>query len=245
MFRVAHPPPGESKKIYGVSRTFLYYPAAIIIQELCNGDFVLIPSDKKQEGMDMMIGCAADCMTSTSKILGSTKATLPPNVPWVEMYNIMSKMCENKHLTISEQSIVFCPITDQNDLTNATAGRLLFREETCSPDNEFDTNFDSRECSKCYTPIGSTPAVFWMYPKSSNHLYDHIQCYVIETSRVLEFSLTYCSAARQESFLVFTAYEIVSQYLSVGRCTFTEGYDIPVSPYYSVSQPATINSTKF
>lgn len=139
--------------------------------------------------------------------------------------------------------MVFCPITDHNNPTNATAGRLLFREENCSPDNEFDSKFDSRECSKCYTPIGST--VFCMYLKSSNHLYDHIRCYVIETSRVLEFSLTCCSAARQESFLLFTAYELVSQYASAGKCAFTEGFDVSVSPSYSVSQPATVNSTKF
>ena len=51
----------------------------------------------------------------------------------------MSRICDNKYFTISEQSVVFCPIIDQNDPANATAGRLLFREARCSPDHDFYT----------------------------------------------------------------------------------------------------------
>ena len=53
------------------------------------------------------------------------------------MYIIISRMGENKYFTISEQSMVFGPIADQNDPSNAIADRLLFREEKCSPDIEF------------------------------------------------------------------------------------------------------------
>ncbi len=37
--------------------------------------------------------------------------------------------------------MVLHPITDYNDPTNATAGRLLFREEKCSPDSELDSKW--------------------------------------------------------------------------------------------------------
>ena len=83
-------------------------------------------------------------MTSTSKILGSAKATLPLNALWVEMYIIMSRMFKNKHLTISEHSTVSCPNTDENGPTNTTVSRLLFRQEKCSQDNEPDPTCYSR-----------------------------------------------------------------------------------------------------
>ncbi len=50
-------------------------------------------------------------------------------------------MREISYLTISEQSMVLRPITDYNESTNATAGRLLFREEKCSPDSELDSKW--------------------------------------------------------------------------------------------------------
>ena len=84
-----------------------------------------------------------------------------------------------------------------------------------------------------------------MYPSASNHRYDPIQCYVIEPNRTLEFSLTYSSATRQESFLLITAYNIATQYSSAGECHLTLGTLVPVSPIFSVSQPATFNSTEF
>ena len=46
--------------------------------------------------------------------------------------------CELLCFTISELSMVLCPTADQNDSTNATAGRLLFCEEKCSPDSKPD-----------------------------------------------------------------------------------------------------------
>ena len=67
----------------------------------------------------------------------------------------------------------------------------------------------------------------------------------METQSILEFLLTSCSASRQESFLLFTAYNIASQYLTNGNCKFSLGEFVPVSPTFSVSQPATVNSTQF
>ena len=84
-----------------------------------------------------------------------------------------------------------------------------------------------------------------MCPGSSNHRYDHIQCYVIEPNRNLESLLTDCSATRKESFLLFTAYNIVSQFVTNGQCQATLGSIIPVSPVFSVSQPANVNYTEF
>ena len=94
------------------------------------------------------------------------------------------------------------------------------------------------------TPIRE-PAVWWMCPSSSNHRYDHIQCYVNEPNRILGCPLTYCSVARQESFLIFTGYDIASEYSSAGICQVTLGSFISLSPGFSVSQPATLNSTEF
>ena len=96
--------------------------------------------------------------------------------------------------------------------------------------------------SKSVTLKGAVP---WMYLGSSNHRYDHIQCYVNEPNRVLEYSLTYCSATRQESFLLFTTYNVASEYSSNGQCQLTLGSFVTVSPAFSVSQPATFNSTEF
>ena len=62
---------------------------------------------------------------------------------------------------------------------------------------------------------------------------------------IVGFLLTSCSASRQESFLLFTAYNVASQYLTNGICTFFLGELVPVSPTFSVSQPATVNSTEF
>lgn len=84
-----------------------------------------------------------------------------------------------------------------------------------------------------------------MFPSSSNHRYDHIQCYVIEHNRNLEYSLTYCSATRKESFLLFTAYNIASEFVTNGQCQLTLGSLISMSPVFSVSQPANVNSTEF
>ena len=95
---------------------------------------------------------------------------------------------------------------------------------------------------KSYT---TTPTVWWMFPRSSNHRYEHIQCYVIEPNRILESLLTDSSATRQDSFILFTAYNIASQFLSAGKCQLTLGSFVPVSPIFSVSQPATVNSTEF
>ena len=81
-----------------------------------------------------------------------------------------------------------------------------------------------------------------MFPSSSNHRHDHIQYRVIGSIRILECSLIHCSANRQESFILFTGYNVASQYLSAGQCQLTVGSWIPVSPIYSVSQPATVNS---
>ncbi len=84
-----------------------------------------------------------------------------------------------------------------------------------------------------------------MHYSSSIHRYYHIQCYVIKPKRIVEYSLTYCSATRQASFLVFSGYNIASEYSTNGQCQFTLGDIISVSPVYSVSQPAKVNSTKF
>ncbi len=84
-----------------------------------------------------------------------------------------------------------------------------------------------------------------MCPSSSNHRYDYIQCYVIEPNRNLEFSLTYCSATRKESFLLFTGYNVASEVESNGQCQLSLGSIIPLSPVFSVSQPANVNSTDF
>ena len=56
--------------------------------------------------------------------------------------------------------------------------------------------------------------------------------------------MTCCSATRQESFLLITAYEIASQYFTNEQCQLTLGSLIPLSPFFSVSQPATFNSTE-
>ncbi len=94
-----------------------------------------------------------------------------------------------------------------------------------------------------HTP--DTGRLWRMFLSSSNHRYNHIQCYVIEPNRNLEYSLTDCSATRQESFLLFTAYNVASVYLTDGQCQLALGSLIPVSPVFSVSQPANVNSTEF
>lgn len=86
---------------------------------------------------------------------------------------MMFRMSENKNLTISEGPMVSCPNTNENDPTNATAGRFLFHDEKCSPDNEFDPNFDSLPNYK-YTHSWGIPAMWWMYPSSSNYRDNHI-----------------------------------------------------------------------
>ena len=83
-----------------------------------------------------------------------------------------------------------------------------------------------------------------MFPSCSNYRYDHIQHCVIDHNDILESSLTHYSANTQESFILFTAYNIASQYSSAGQCQLTLGLLIPVSPVYSVSQPATVNPTE-
>ena len=67
-------------------------------------------------------------MSYVLKPLILQKARLPPTP-----YNWKSML---SYSTISEQSMVLRSITDQNDPTNATAGRLLFRKKKCSPDSE-------------------------------------------------------------------------------------------------------------
>ena len=57
--------------------------------------------------------------------------------------------------------------------------------------------------------------------------------------------MKYCSATRQESFLLITAYYIASDYLTDGQCQLTLGSLVPVSPAFSVLQPAKVNSTEF
>ena len=88
-------------------------------------------------------------------------------------------------------------------------------------------------------------AMCWMFLGSSNDRYNHIQCYVFETDPDIEQSLTCSSATRKESFLIFTAYNIASQTLNHGTCQLSLGSIIPMDPYFSVSQPATVNVTKF
>ena len=106
----------------------------------------------------------------------------------------------------------------------------------------FSTSHNQTPASSSHTP---TPAVWSMFPSSSIHQYDHRQCYITEPNRILEYSLIRCSATRKESFLLFTAYNIASEYLRQGQCQFQLGTIIPVSPFFSVSQPATVNSTEF
>lgn len=84
-----------------------------------------------------------------------------------------------------------------------------------------------------------------MFPCSSIDQYDHIQCYVIGPTRILEYSLTYCSATRQETYLLFTGYNVASEYSSDGQCQLELGSLIPLTPILSISQPATFNSTEF
>ena len=55
--------------------------------------------------------------------------------------------------------------------------------------------------------------------------------------------MTICSASRQESFLIYTAYNTGSQYLRNGFCTYTLGELVYLSPAFSVSQPATLDPT--
>ena len=83
-----------------------------------------------------------------------------------------------------------------------------------------------------------------MYPSSSNHGHDHIQYGVIKSILILESSLTHCSANKQESFILLTGYNVASQYMSAGQCQLTLGPWISVSPFYSVSQPATVVSAE-
>ena len=86
--------------------------------------------------------------------------------------------------------------------------------------------------------------MWWMFSSSSNHRQDHIQYRVTESICILEPSLTHCSANRQESFIIFTGYNIASQYLSDGQCQLALGPWLQVSPIYSVSQPATVISAE-
>ena len=50
---------------------------------------------------------------------------------------------------------------------------------------------------------------------------------------------------RQESYLIFTAYNLASQYQTNGECQLALGSLIPLNPVFSVLQPAKVNSTDF
>ncbi|KAM0799753.1 hypothetical protein BDR22DRAFT_854063 [Usnea florida] len=93
----------------------------------------------------------------------------------------------------------------------------------------------------------SLTPVFTPYPPTSTPTLEGSQqcdgCTIAPATT--ETTIYNATASRQESFLLFTAYNIGSQYLSNGICTFTLGEFVTVSPVFSVSQPTTFNTTEF
>ena len=93
--------------------------------------------------------------------------------------------------------------------------------------------------------INISRGMWRMFPSSSIHRYDHIQCYVIEPNRILEYSLKYCSATTHATFLLITAYNIASPYVTNENCQLTLGSFVQMSPVFSVSKPPNVNYTQF